>query len=885
MAELNLKQIIDRLNAEFTGETRKLVFWYDDKAEFAEDMETVELQNAKIYHLQPDNQFYTKYFLERVDKTTNYLIYAPFPKPDVRDNHLEDTMLYSRRFFADRASLLSVDLGIEEKYKPVIEKHIKFFANKERTQRFYDLEIENFNEENILVGLLSAVCKARTCSFEEVVRIVLTEKVNFAEGERETGLGRGELVDNAFLQEFEKYDLLSAFWQLCEQHFGYTDTKPSLERLLVTLFVTYTGRYVQAELPAAWKSFVSYKSGNIIAFLDSLMNSVLYRDKYDALSAHVAKGLNVFSAFAGMRVDDLVECDTFLAVDQVLVKWLISRLVSEDIGAIVNGFTIPELCEKRAKMHFGRKTGKTYQMLSSAYSMVKEADYHAADGLKPIIDRYLAADYNMDQQYRKFYYYYDKVNCSEGAREGGLGQQLESTESFESLRELVENIYTNEYLACLLPAWNAGIQQDAAFSAIPLQREFYNTNLRYTKERTVVIISDAMRYEVGQELLARMQDDPKCTAKLSVQLSVLPSYTRLGMAALLPHKTLEMTDDFQVLADGILCDNLAGRQQVLQSYNPDSVCVQFDDIKNLKVAELRDVLTKRQIIYVYHNQIDARGDKANTEDEVFNACEEAVQEIMDLIHRISVSGNTYHFIVTADHGFIYKRDKLTESDKVNCSEGAREGGLGRKISGKSADKAFVNRRFIVSKAALEDDGIDHMSMGRVLGNEDSKVVSYPVSSNVFKVAGGSANYVHGGSSPQEMLVPVLEFKMERGHMETKNAEIALVSIVHKITNLITSMDFIQSDAVSDTVKAAKYRIFFLSEDNEKISNENSYVADSREENAQKRIFRMRFTFKNKKYDKDKQYYLVVYDEESGLEQWRQPVIMDIAFADDFGFGF
>lgn len=74
---------------------RKLVFWYDDKSEFAEDMETVELQNAKVYHLQPDNQFYTKYFLERVDKTTNYLIYAPFPKPDVRDNHLEDTMLYS----------------------------------------------------------------------------------------------------------------------------------------------------------------------------------------------------------------------------------------------------------------------------------------------------------------------------------------------------------------------------------------------------------------------------------------------------------------------------------------------------------------------------------------------------------------------------------------------------------------------------------------------------------------------------------------------------------------------------------------------------------------------------------------------------------------------
>jgi hypothetical protein len=50
---------------------------------------------------------------------------------------------------------------------------------------------------------------------------------------------------------------------------------------------------------------------------------------------------------------------------------------------------------------------------------------------------------------------------------------------------------------------------------------------------------------------------------------------------------------------------------------------------------------------------------------------------------------------------------------------------------------------------------------------------------------------------------------------------------------------------------------------------------------------MRFTFKNKKYDKNKQYYLVVFDEAKTVapECWRHPVIMDLAFADDFGFGF
>ena len=56
MAELNLKQIIDRLNAEFTGDARKLVFWYDDKAEVAEDIDSDEMENDKVYRQEPDKQ-------------------------------------------------------------------------------------------------------------------------------------------------------------------------------------------------------------------------------------------------------------------------------------------------------------------------------------------------------------------------------------------------------------------------------------------------------------------------------------------------------------------------------------------------------------------------------------------------------------------------------------------------------------------------------------------------------------------------------------------------------------------------------------------------------------------------------------------------------------
>lgn len=839
MAELNLKQIAGKLNAEFIGDTRKLVFWYDEKGEFAEDIDSIELANAKVYKLGRNNQFYTKYFLEKVDTTTNYLIYAPFPKPAVAENHLEDTILYSKRFYADRASLLAVDLGIEEKYKPIIEKHIKFFANKERTQRFYDLEIENFNEENILIGLMSAVCKTRTCSFDEVMRVLFTEDA---------------LEDNKFITDFEKYNLLNSFWKFIEQQFGFSSPTPTLGKLAISMFVTYANRYISADLPKGWKELVSYKSGSIIAFMDNLMNNILYQDKYDELSAYAARTLDVAEILSAYEPETLIACDSFAEIDILLIRWIKERLLAEDLMAEINNKNLCEICEMRSKMHFGRKYAKVYQMLRNAYFIISRADYEPLEGFKRIIENYVANDCIIDSNYREFYINYD---------------HLESTSGLEDLRELVENIYTNEYLGKLLPKWNIGLREQDALTVIPLQRDFFQKYVRANKERTVVIISDGMRYEVGCELYKKIQDNPKCKDSLSIKpmLSVLPSYTRLGMEALLPHKMLELTDDFKELVDGKYAVDTPARQAVLQSYVPESRCVRYNDIKGLKGMELRNIFTAQQVVYIYHDQIDNAGE--NTEDEVFDACAKAVEEIAELIQRIANSANTYRFIVTSDHGFIYKRNPVQQSDKISTTE---EPGKLKK------------RRYIVAKEAVVEDGVLNIGLGYMLGNADDKIISYSCSTSVFSAKGSAGlNYVHGGSSPQEMLVPVIDIKMDKGAVEIRTVQIMLVSLVQKITNLVTTLDFIQSEPVSDVVKSTKYKLYFLSEDNEKISNENIYVADKREEDVQKRLFRMRFTFKNKKYDKNKKYYLIVYDESNAIEVFRHEVIMDMAFVNDFGF--
>lgn len=848
MAELNLKQIADKLNSEFAGESRKLIFWYDVNGDFTEDVDTLELKNAKVYHLCQDNQFYTKYFLEYEDTVNNYLIYAPFAKPGVKDNHLEDMLLYSKRFYADRASLIALDLKIDEKYKYVLEKYIKFFANKERSLRFYNLEIDIYDEDSIETGLICAICRSRIASFEEALRIIFNE---------------GTFEDNKYFVEIEKYNLAAAFWRLCDKYFGFTNAEPSLEKLLISMFMTYTDRYIKGDTSASLRQYLSGKAGSIIAFLDNTMNNNIYRATYDRHSAFIAKKCNVAACLAEYPPEYLLDCDTFLCIDGIIINWLTERLLEEDTAAVLDGLTIPQVCDKRLKMHFAEQTKNIYKLLKNAYQLVLTANYRCADKFTTVFEAYQTTDWQIDYNYRHFYVNY---SCIINKTEGNLLNA--GFDKLEQLRVLIENIYTNEYLNKQLPAWNNALQEEKDFKGIKLQRNFYRDYLENNKERTVVIISDALRYEVAKELFNEMQDNPKCTAKINAVLGVLPSYTRLGMAALLPHKTLSVTDDCEILADGVTCNTLALRQNILQSYCPASVCLQYDDIKNLKKDELREIFTGKQIIYIYHNQIDARGDKQITEDEVFDACNEAIKEIKDFINRISINANTYNFIVTADHGFIYKRNKLSESDKITVANNS---------------SVSINRRFIIAKEPVNQVGVHSLSLGYILNNDDNKFVSYPVSSNVFKVAGGGQNYVHGGSSPQEMLVPVIEIKMDRYHVDTHPASIALVSSLNKITNLITAIDFFQTEAVSDTVKAANYKLYFITDNGDKISNENIFIADSREQDPAKRIMRMNFRFKNQKYDKAKHYYLVVHDDENDFEVWRKSVIMDLAFTDDFGF--
>ena len=343
------------------------------------------------------------------------------------------------------------------------------------------------------------------------------------------------------------------------------------------------------------------------------------------------------------------------------------------------------------------------------------------------------------------------------------------------------------------------------------------------------------------------------------------SYTALGMASLLPNREIKY-ENKTVLVDGKPCSNSDERGKILQYYNPDSIAIKFDKIDSLKRQELRELTKGKNLVYIYHDQIDARGDNAPTENEVFAASQEAIDEITKLTARLIDSGNFTRVIITADHGYIYKRGSLDDSDKVNLE---------------TILALYTKRRFLLTHEETDIPGTKCLSLDYI--NNDDVYVTVPKGVDVFKLKGPGLNYVHGGLSLEEVIVPVIEVKSKKGGKNQRTVELQLIGSNNKITNYDTMLTFFQKENISRTILPLEASIYFEDDDGNKISNEVIIFADKNSEYSQDRQFKEKFTLKRMSYSKSKKYYLIIKDGQTDLEIDRIEFLIDIAFQDGFDF--
>ncbi len=840
---MNLKHVQEKLNEMFEGDSRQLVFWYDDKAEFCESINDLKLDNAQIYRLEKNNWLYTKYFLEIEDTKTNYLIYAPFSRLSDEDNYLADVVYYATPFCANKISIIAQELKIPEEFKEILKKYPKFWNANSRVNSFKDLNIENYSEETINVAILCVLAKVKIVNFDELLKKVITEE---------------NLAENKYLVKFEKCGILDVFWDLCQKKYGYFDTNPNIEKFLITLLITYTSTKFQGNTPKAWENLLSKKQNDITVFVNNLMNNINYKDKYDNITQEISKKINLKSQLKRIPVESYFYCDTFEIFDRNIISYLTDLLIS-------NKEQVPfqKLLSERQKTHF-------YDMYVNHYNVVRWANFlisyinqfsnetYPAD-VEGMIDAYCDKWFFIDRSYREFYYAYDNI---------------EDKDKFQDLRQLIENMYTNTYLSKLAMLWSDKLEKCESLNNLPLNKQynFYKNNLRpaIRNPKTAVIISDAFRYECADELKYRLKSSNlTCTAEIKPIISTVPSNTALGMASLLPHKEISFNKDYKVMVDAKPCSSIQERQKILEKYNPNSISLKHSEVMSLKMEELRKRLKDKNLIYIYHNQVDARGDNPSSENEVFTASREAVDELIELVKKLTNQAKIFNCWITSDHGFIYKRDKLNESDKVNLSQ------KGIIIKNK--------RRYLLSKEELDIEGTSSYSMDYL--NMDNIHVTVPRGVDIFKTKGAGQNYVHGGASLQEIILPLVNVKSKTVNKNQETVELNLISLSNRITNLSTILTFAQKENISNKILPLEASLFLEDENGEKISNEVIIYANKKVDSAKNREFKEKFTLRNRKYSKSKKYYLVMkkIEKDIEIEINRYEFTIDIAISDDFEF--
>ncbi|MEA4892465.1 MAG: BREX-1 system phosphatase PglZ type A [Peptococcaceae bacterium] len=849
---MNLTEVKKSLERQFSrelsqGAKRNIIFWYDEDGVFADDIDSLTLPNVKIIKLYDNNMFAVKLYIEETDQESNLLVYSPLPRPLDRENWLTDAIKYGQTFSADETSNNMLILGVEGALRHVMEEYKLFFRSSERFKRFESYILgPSYTEEKIDVGILSALCKLPTPNFDQVVRTLLIEMVN------------GE---SATYDDISKFGNLDALWRIIQKSYGYGFAEQSLEKLAILLLCTHLSHSIDSPMPKEWQTYVSDNS-NCFVYVDNLMKNSQFWDAYDKLAIFVAGKLGLAERAGTWTIDEIIECDTFEDFD----SFIITR-IRENIEQGVSEY------EHYRKIIHSRKNRRYYPQFAGEYEVLLHAceylelavKYEKLPGisLPELFDRYVKHYYRLDSSYRHFLLAYDR---------------LEETEAFQPLCDQVENSYTNWYLSELSIKWCTLLDDETTWlvPGVTPQQGFYDKYARryvVDDERIVVIISDALRYESAVELNARLNRDQKGVSELDVMLGVLPSYTTLGMAALLPHKNISITDNADIEIDGVSSQGTENRCKILRQYKKESIAVLYDDIMKLSKQQMAEKFAGIKLIYIYHDVIDARGDNAPTEHEVFDATEKAFDDLDKLVRKLRNNISAINVLITADHGYIYRRTKLEERNKTPKEDAA---GI------------LSKRRFILAREDVEKHGTQSFSMDYLTKEESGLYVIVPRSVNCFKVQGTGSCYVHGGTSLQEIVVPVIRFKSDknlRGSLGAKKVSLNLTNLSRKITSVITHLTFFQNEPVDEKRLPLRVTAYFADGDGNRISNENIIIAESISVKPEERTYKEKFTLKDMAYDKSKEYYLVLIDEEEMVnkEIERIPFVIDLVFGGSIQF--
>lgn len=864
---MDLDAIIKDLNKRFAAPLpeffkRRIIFWYDEDREFEEKLEELALDNAKLVELTGSNVFEVKKLLVADDDSSNFLVYCPISYETPDDNWLLNIALYSEEFRADLISIWmkEVDLPSTPDFRRLIKQYRKYFNAQPRRAAFAKLNQNITKPSQMHMAIMAAICGVTEPHANSILRAVIG--------------GGLDMQANAIYQGLVTYGADKPFWAMMKQATGYGEGEDSaIGKLATHILLTAATRTLRMEYLAGLDSFISSPHQ---AYCYDFVAEWLHHGDVEAfytLARTIEDEVRLHQRFEKLPVEALSETE----ISPCINECILTQLMTEISNQIINVEPITITVEKRRTMAWYDKTACFYDGLlqvakMQAFFLEHSAGFHTVEPQK-VWKEYTDDYYRMDTYYRQYHLAFNK-SLTQG--------NYHLDDLFKQVTEKVEGLYTHWFLGQLASNWSNACADDLAkygrIMELPQQVDFYQSKVKNAKTHTFVIISDAMRYEVAASLAEQLRRETTSKVTMGSMEGIFPTVTKFGMAALLPHKELtveERSGGLAVLADGQSTD-MGYRDKVLKAANPKSMALQYKNFISMKSSELSTLTTGMEVVYIYHDRIDEASHASDT--VVFASCDTAIEEIKGIINKAVSYFNASHIYITSDHGFLYTYSPLSEESKVDKTTPTEH-------------DVEIDRRYLITRKGAEPDFL--MPVNFMGGNEDFDAFA-PRETVRIKKKGGGLNFVHGGASLQEMVVPLIDYynidtqtkvyKRNKDKFDTKPVQIELNCAEHKIGNMIFSLNFYQKEPVSGNREAATYQLYFTDVNGKLISDTARIIADKTSGDITERTFRCSFNLKSLQYKNTDSYYLVIADE-SGLQMpHREEFQINIAFAvEEFDF--
>ena len=368
-------------------------------------------------------------------------------------------------------------------------------------------------------------------------------------------------------------------------------------------------------------------------------------------------------------------------------------------------------------------------------------------------------------------------------------------ELFDAVQKVKRGLDQNYSKLCnrINLEWTRCLKETGGMDEVHMLRQynFYDEKIKSVQKKVAVIVSDALRYEVAQELIGELAKS-KHIASLKPAIAMLPSETKYCKPSLLPHREMKLYgkgEEQDMAVDDHILGSIQKRSEHLQVYRDGAVCVPFETVAEYNQEKNREIF-KHPLVYIFHDVIDKTGHDGNAK-QIVNSCRDAITELKKMIPKIHASYNATEVYITSDHGFLFNDIMFTDKDKHKIEEECLE----------------RSTRYYLTKSKDEISGVIKFPLNEVSGmvNGGDVMVAVPMGTNRFAAPSGGYMFTHGGAALQELIIPVITSRQER---DDNKQPVGVMILDRRLSMQASRLRFkmLQTEAVSMDMKERPIRV-------------------------------------------------------------------------------